>query len=165
MKSRCVNLFHAEPCNWGPIWSITEWRRFKRWARNLDNNGLHPFTPTEIGFNYNEYLKMGKDVQSPWVWRYNWECHVQLRYTMTCFGGPHTQSYHMAVNHREQEQLSFSCRSRLPQLCFISLAMARCSTQPDLNGTYRPIEFKGTMCFDHCCRRQQIQAVKKIHLM
>ena len=94
--------FTPEPCNWGPVWSSTEWRRFKHWARNLENSGNQPFTPTEIGFNYNEYLKLGKDVQSPWVWRYNWELeNVQLRYTMTCVGGPHARTYHMAVNHRE----------------------------------------------------------------
>lgn len=97
-----IFYFTPERCNWGPIWSSTAWRHFKRWAFELETRGAQPLTPIEIGFNYNEYLKMGKDVQSSWVWRYNWETsQVQLRYTKTCFGGPTVPSYHMAVNHRE----------------------------------------------------------------
>ena len=46
-----------EPCNWG-----TSWWDFKHWALDLE---ALPFTPAEIGFNYNQYLKLGKDVQSP----------------------------------------------------------------------------------------------------
>ena len=134
-----------EPCNWGPIWSSTEWRRFKRWARNLETSGLQPFTPPEIGFNYNAYLEMGKDVQSPWVWRYNWESgRVQLRYTMTCVGGPHARKYHMAVNHREPGN-NFVLQEDQEYHDYLTSLL---TTVPLVDSTgqsaaRRPVEFKG----------------------
>lgn len=137
--------FTPEPCNWGPIWSSTEWRRFKNWAHNLETNGIQPFTPNETGFNYNEYLKMGKDVQSPWVWRYNWESnHVQLRYTMTCVGGPHARKYHMAVNHREVgNNFIFQAAQEYHDYLTSLLTLAPLMNATEMNSTYQPIEFKG----------------------
>ena len=137
--------FTPEPCNWGPIWSSTEWHRFKRWAHNLETNGIQPFTPTEIGFNYNEYLKMDKDVQSPWVWRYNWESsQVQLRYTMTCVGGPHARKYHMAVNHREPgNNFIFQATQEYHDHLTSLLTLAPLVNSTEMNSMYQPVEFKG----------------------
>ena len=134
--------FTPEPCNWGPIWSSTAWQHFKRWAIQLDTQ---PVTPAHVGFNYNKYLKLGKDVQSPWVWRYNWESsQVQLRYTLTCFGGPHSRKYHMAVNHREPGNNFVSPATQEFHDNLTSLL----ATGPLMNSTEqdirsRPVEFQG----------------------
>ena len=134
-----------EPCNWGPIWSTTAWRDFKHWAHNLETTGVQPFTPTEIGFNYNKYLKLEKDVQSPWVWRYNWESgRVQLRYSMTCSGGPHTQKYHMAVNHREPgNNFLFHASQEYHDQLTSLLATTPLVISTGWENARRPIDFKG----------------------
>lgn len=137
--------FTPEPCNWAPVWSSAAWCHFKRWALHRIAKNINPFTPAEVGFNYNEYLKMGKDVQSPWVWRYNWEHgQVQLRYTVTCFGDPRGHKYHMAVNHREPGNNFISHAPQEHHDYLTSLLV----TVPLVNSTeqptaYRPIEFKG----------------------
>ena len=134
-----------EPCNWGPIWSSVAWRNFKRWAHDLGNTGLQPFTPTEIGFNYNKYLKLGKDVQSPWVWRYNWELsQVQLRYTMTCSGSPRARKYHMAVNHREPgNNFLFHASQEYHEHLTSLLATEPLIKSTGWDAARRPIDFKG----------------------
>ena len=134
-----------EPCNWGPIWSSSAWQNFKSWAQDLETSGLHPFTPTEIGFNYNKYLKLGKDVQSPWVWRYNWESsQVQLRYTMTCSGGPRARKYHMAVNHREPgNNFKFHASQEYHDQLTSLLAMTPIINSTGWDAARRTIDFKG----------------------
>jgi len=142
-----VQFYHTpEPCNWGPVWSSASWMRFKRWALDMERAGTPPYAPAEIGFNYNEYLKLGRDVQSSWVWRYNWETdRVQLRYTVTCFDDPsRARKYHMAVNHREPG-VNFARRGARAYHESLTDSLARDSLV-DVWGareTTTPIEFRG----------------------
>ena len=88
---------------------------------------------------------MGKDVQSPWVWRYNWESgRVQLRYTMTCVGGPHARKYHMAVNHREPGNDFVSQEDQEYHDYLTSLlTMVPLVDSTGQSAARRPVEFKG----------------------
>lgn len=122
VKIRCNNLkyspylyFTPEPCNWGPVWKSVEWRKYIDWVFAMKEDGELPFVPEEVAHEYNEYLRAGKDVQSSWVWRYNFDTGKrQLRYSFTkC--STDTMAYHskhhkgvvpsgevfLAINHKE----------------------------------------------------------------
>ena len=89
-----------EPCNWGPIWKYDEWRKFIQWALSMKAKGILPLVPNDIAYNYNKYVLEGKDVQSSWVWRYNFdEQKRQVRYSFKkCLQG---EEQYLAINHKE----------------------------------------------------------------
>mmetsp|Transcript_12692 Transcript_12692/g.53700 ORF Transcript_12692/g.53700 Transcript_12692/m.53700 type:complete len:416 (-) Transcript_12692:661-1908(-) len=91
-----------EPCNWGPIWKYKEWQKYVAWVVKLKLSGEMPYVPEEIAYNFNKYLRDNKDVQSSWVWRYNFDFGKhQLRYSFTkCFQGRSHEIY-FAINHKE----------------------------------------------------------------
>ena len=74
-----------EPCNWGPIWKSQEWFNYVEFVAAMRARGEQPIVPRNIAYNYNTYLSMDLDVQSPWVWRYNWERSKRhVRYHAGC---------------------------------------------------------------------------------
>ena len=92
-----------EPCNWGPIWKYHEWRQYIDWVFSSNAQGELPFVPDEYAYNYNKYLRDGKDVQSSWVWRYNFEYGKrQLRYSFVrCEHEESATEKYFAINHKE----------------------------------------------------------------
>lgn len=100
---RSSNILYEspEPCNWAPIWKASSWRKYMRWIVSMKSHNNKPYVPDKIGYNYNVYLSKLYDVQSPWVWRYNWEHgRVSMRYSFSkCNILPHEQYF--AINHKE----------------------------------------------------------------
>jgi len=93
-----------EPCNWGPIWKVSEWRKYADWVMLLKAQKKLPLVPNDISYNYNKYLDEGKDVQSSWVWRYNYEVGKrQIRYSFTICGNWASMRLepYLAINHKE----------------------------------------------------------------
>ena len=91
-----------EPCNWGPIWKSSEWRKYIDWVHDTKNSGHMPFVPEDISYNYNFYIDNGNDVQSPWVWAYNFKhSKQQVRYSFNRCGGPLDNEIFFVVNHKE----------------------------------------------------------------
>lgn len=92
-----------EPCNWGPIWKYDHWRRYIDWVFSMKLEGQLPLVEDSFAYNYNKYLLEGKDVQSSWVWRYNFDFgKTQLRYSFTkCMRDAPTEKYYFAINHKE----------------------------------------------------------------
>lgn len=91
-----------EPCNWGPIWKYSEWRKFIDWVKAAKAKGIAPFVPESLAYNFNKYLRQGKDVQSPWVWRYNFEYRMsQMRYSFVRCAGHGSFEAYFAINHKE----------------------------------------------------------------
>ena len=89
-----------EPCNWGPIWKYQEWRNFVDWVFTMKVDGNLPYVPDDISYNFNKYLDDGKDVQSSWVWRYNYDSSKkQVRYS--CFTCLKWKEVYLAINHKE----------------------------------------------------------------
>lgn len=90
-----------EPCNWGPIWKYKEWQKYVDWVVKTKSAGELPYVPEEIAYNFNLYLREGKDVQSSWVWRYNYDFNKrQLRYSFTKCTMAASEPY-FAINHKE----------------------------------------------------------------
>jgi len=90
-----------EPCNWGPIWKREAWQKYLDWVINLKDSGSLPYVPEDVAFEYNSFLSEGKDVQSSWVWRYNFEFgQKQVRYSFTMCE-PEGKEVHLAINHKE----------------------------------------------------------------
>ena len=90
-----------EPCNWGPIWKSQEWFNYGEFVAAMRARGEQPIVPRNIAYNYNTYLSMRLDVQSPWVWRYNWERSKRhVRYHAGCLS-ERRPVVCMAKNHRE----------------------------------------------------------------
>ena len=89
-----------EPCNWGPIWKYSEWSTYIDWVFTMKARGELPFVDEDISYNYNKYLSDGKDVQSSWVWRYNFEFGKrQVRYSFNrCL---RIRELFLAINHKE----------------------------------------------------------------
>ena len=91
-----------EPCNWGPIWKFREWEKFTSWVFLMKSRGELPFVPDRVAFEYNDFLKQGKDVQSSWVWRYNFEFgKAQVRYSFVRCGFLSKEVF-LALNHKER---------------------------------------------------------------
>lgn len=89
-----------EPCNWGPIWRFSEWRAYISWVWVLKDAGELPYVPEDVSYNFNEYLNDGKDVQSSWLWRYNYDFSKrQVRYSIKkCLM---KEEFFLAINHKE----------------------------------------------------------------
>jgi hypothetical protein len=91
-----------EPCNWAPIWRATEWQAYVEWVTALKNHGSLPYVPERYSYNYNKYLREGQDVQSSWVWRYNFDTGKRfLRYSMSTCGKDTFKDTFLAINHKE----------------------------------------------------------------
>ena len=92
-----------EPCNWGPIWKYSAWREYVDWVFSMKESGHLPYVPESVSYNFNKYLRDGKDVQSSWVWRYNYDHGMrQVRYSFAkCL---RTSEIFLAVNHKEPGQ-------------------------------------------------------------
>ena len=102
-KSHSSYLYTSpEPCNWGPIWKYSEWRKYVDWVFAMKARGELPFVPENVAYEFNNYLRAGKDVQSSWVWRYNMDFGKrQVRYSFAkCSGKPRDEKY-FAINHKE----------------------------------------------------------------
>ncbi len=89
-----------EPCNWGPIWKYSEWRKFISWVFEMKSTGELPIVSEEISYNFNKYVETGMDVQSSWVWRYNHEnARKQIRYSFSkCL---QQEEVFLSINHKE----------------------------------------------------------------
>ena len=101
--SRFSNILYEspEPCNWAPVWKASSWRMYMRWVVEMKLHDNKPFVPESIGYNYNIYLKKLYDVQSPWVWRYNWEHRkISMRYSFSKCNTLLREEY-FATNHKE----------------------------------------------------------------
>mmetsp|Transcript_2765 Transcript_2765/g.9695 ORF Transcript_2765/g.9695 Transcript_2765/m.9695 type:complete len:348 (+) Transcript_2765:142-1185(+) len=91
-----------EPCNWGPIWKYREWEKFTSWVFLMKSRGELPFVPDHVAFEYNDFLMLGKDVQSSWVWRYNFEFgKTQVRYSFERCSFLVKELF-LALNHKER---------------------------------------------------------------
>ena len=91
-----------EPCNWGPIWKTDEWAQFLEWVALTKEHGELPYIRNDTALNWNLYLDQGKDVQSSWVWKYNWLFNkVQIRYTFKTCDLLFPQEVFFAINHKE----------------------------------------------------------------
>ena len=89
-----------EPCNWGPIWKYSAWREYIDWVFSMKESGYLPYVPEDVSYNFNKYLRDGKDVQSSWVWRYNYDHEVrQVRYSFVKCS--FSEEIFLAVNHKE----------------------------------------------------------------
>jgi len=90
-----------EPCNWGPIWKRDAWQKYLDWVFTQQDAGSLPFVPEDVAFEYNTFLSDGKDVQSSWLWRYNFDFKQrQVRYSFKlCNTGE--REVHLAINHKE----------------------------------------------------------------
>jgi len=99
-----------EPCNWGPIWKQEEWRKYIDWVHAMKFAHEMPMVEDSIKYNFNEYLKKGWDVQSPWLWRYTTEfSKYQVRYAFDRCSIIARKVY-FAINHKEVG-LHFKARS------------------------------------------------------
>jgi len=133
-----------EPCNWGPIWKRYAWQQYLDWVFILKASGSLPYVPEEVAFEYNSFLSEGKDVQSSWVWRYNFEFRQrQVRYSfMSC--KPGGREVHLAINHKEPGE-HFSSKMNLQNapdlLVFDIYTLLRALSKPG-NG-YEPVPFSG----------------------
>ncbi len=89
-----------EPCNWGPIWKYSAWREYLDWVFSMKESGYLPYVPENVSYNFNKYLRDGKDVQSSWVWRYNYDQgRRQVRYSFVkCL---RSEEIFLAINHKE----------------------------------------------------------------
>lgn len=91
-----------EPCNWGPIWKMEEWAKFLDWVAVTQEHGELPYIRNDTALNWNLYLDQGKDVQSSWVWKYNWLSRkVQIRYTFKTCDPSFPKEIFFAINHKE----------------------------------------------------------------
>lgn len=90
-----------EPCNWAPIWKVTAWREYTGWVAGMKKRAQVPYVPESVAYNYNMYLSKSYDVQSPWVWRFNWE-HAKrsVRYSFLKCAKLRYEP-HFAINHKE----------------------------------------------------------------
>jgi len=99
----CENILYLspEPCNWGPIWKRSSWQKYLDWVFNMKASGSLPYVPENISFEYNLFLREGKDVQSSWVWRFNFEFRqLQVRYSfIPCITGG--REVYLSINHKE----------------------------------------------------------------
>lgn len=97
-------FYHTpEPCNWAPIWKSTAWLTYTTWLHESFATKSKPYVlnKNNMTYNYNEYVARGIDVQSPWVWRYNWEhSKFQVRYSFVRCGALPSERY-FAINHKE----------------------------------------------------------------
>ena len=90
-----------EPCNWGPLWKMRQWIEYSAWVTRSKRLGQLPFVPEGISYNYNKYIREGKDVQSSWLWRYNFETSkTQVRYSFSHCAAE-TEELYFAINHKE----------------------------------------------------------------
>ena len=97
-----VLYLSPEPCNWGPIWKREEWMRYLDWVFKLKSQAELPYVAEDVAFEYNDFLRSGKDVQSSWLWRYNVEFGKrQLRYSFTKCALGLNQDFYFAINHKE----------------------------------------------------------------
>ena len=89
-----------EPCNWGPIWKYTAWSAYVDWVSEMITFGDKPYIPASLAYNFNKNLDDGRDVQSPWVWRYNFDRKKrQVRYSFKkCMN---KEEIFLAINHKE----------------------------------------------------------------
>ena len=110
VKPECESKMHSqvlyltpEPCNWAPVWKTEEWEMYSTWLQAELYKGTQPYVSDKnnVSYNYNLYVDRGIDVQSPWVWRYNWETgKLQMRYSFTRCGVMTSDPYY-AINHKE----------------------------------------------------------------
>ena len=143
-----------EPCNWAPIWKYSEWEKFTSWVFLMKSRGELPFVPDHVSFEYNDFLKHGKDVQSSWVWRYNFEFgKTQVRYSFERCGFLAKEIF-LALNHKERGEhflakmevltdvtlLKFHLGSLLPRLRNTKL-------NPQLAPEYHLLSRKGADAF------------------
>ena len=93
-----------EPCNWGPIWKQVEWQKYLDWVftARIKNPGFKPYVPEDIAYEFNKYLSKSFDVQSSWVWRFNFDfSKQQLRYTFKTCDVNYEREVYLAINHKE----------------------------------------------------------------
>ena len=92
-----------EPCNWGPIWKRVEWQKYMNWVVDMKKIGSLPYVKQGVSYNYNKYLQDGKDVQSSWVWRYNYDFgKSQVRYSFVrCSKTALPRELFFVINHKE----------------------------------------------------------------
>ena len=91
-----------EPCNWGPIWKSEEWRKYLDWVFVTKSQQKLPYVQDEIAYEFNTYIRVGKDVQSSWVWRYNYDFNkLQIRYSFSKCTGKKGKEKYLAINHKE----------------------------------------------------------------
>ena len=65
-------------------------------------SGELPYVPEGYAYEYNNYLRAGKDVQSSWLWRYNFDTGKRLvRYSFTKCTGAMQKEIFLAVDHKE----------------------------------------------------------------
>ena len=92
-----------EPCNWGPIWKYTAWSAYVDWVSEMKTYGDKPYVPASLAYNFNKKLDDGRDVQSSWVWRYNFDRKKrQVRYSFKkCMMHMNEEEVFLAINHKE----------------------------------------------------------------
>ncbi len=90
-----------EPCNWGPIWKALDWQSYIDWVVAVRQQKSLPYVPERFSYNFNKYLRAGQDVQSPWVWRYNYENGKRfVRYSLSKCDERSKEKF-LAINHKE----------------------------------------------------------------
>lgn len=90
-----------EPCNWGPVWKSSEWNKFVEWVTKMSALDELPYVPDAIAYDFNSRLHQNMDIQSSWVWRYNFETSKrQVRYSFTKCWQTHDEIF-LAINHKE----------------------------------------------------------------
>ena len=133
-----------EPCNWGPIWKYKEWEKYIDWVHTLKASSTLPFVPEDISLEYNDFIRANKDVQSSWVWRYNFEkAKLSVRYSFARRDVRQSESY-LAINHKEPG-VHFAQKMKLhntPGLLKKSVSRAFHSMSTDLT-SFKPSPFCG----------------------
>ena len=106
LKPNCSSMYSKhlylspEPCNWGPVWKTSEWLVYVQWVTKMKLGGSLPLVPADVSFEYNDYIISGLDVQSSWLWRYNYDFgKVQVRYSFSRCGD---EELFLVINHKER---------------------------------------------------------------
>ena len=143
-----------EPCNWGPIWKYSEWEKFTSWVFQMKSRGERPFVPDQVAFEYNDFLIQGKDVQSSWVWKYNFEFgKTQVRYSFERCGFLSNEIF-LALNHKERgehfakklEVLTDTTKLKF-NLVSLLFRMRNVNLDPEPAPEYRLLSRKGADAF------------------
>ena len=133
-----------EPCNWGPIWKMADWTEFLDWVSVTKERGVLPYIRNDTALNWNLYLDEGKDVQSSWVWKYNWlRNKVQVRYTFETCSRLFPKEVFFVINHKEPGE-HFKIKYDLdndPNLLIFDYNLVLNSLQSE--NSWRPAKFAG----------------------
>lgn len=133
-----------EPCNWGPIWKLADWTEFLHWVSVTKSRNELPYMRNDTALNWNLYLDQGKDVQSSWVWKYNWlRSKVQIRYTFQTCNRLFLKEVFFAINHKEPG-MHFKTKYSIdndPNLLIFDYSLVLNSLKSD--GSWKPAKFAG----------------------